>query len=117
MSVATVKAHVSRALEKLELNNRVQIALLAPTRVTREVEERLRVPRAKLGQLQSGQVAIEAAEDDVRAGDHHLDFRGPDLRVERRHRGSEHLLNDRPDTHPVGYRSYGCVVVRHVWAE
>jgi DNA-binding NarL/FixJ family response regulator len=30
MSVATVKAHVSRVLEKLELNNRVQIALLAP---------------------------------------------------------------------------------------
>jgi DNA-binding NarL/FixJ family response regulator len=29
MSVATVKTHVSRALEKLELNNRVQIALLA----------------------------------------------------------------------------------------
>ena len=27
--VATVKAHVSRVLEKLELNNRVQIALLA----------------------------------------------------------------------------------------
>jgi DNA-binding NarL/FixJ family response regulator len=29
MSVATVKSHVSRVLEKLELNNRVQIALLA----------------------------------------------------------------------------------------
>jgi len=29
MSVATVKAHVSRVFEKLELNNRVQIALLA----------------------------------------------------------------------------------------
>jgi len=29
MSVATVKSHVSRILEKLELNNRVQIALLA----------------------------------------------------------------------------------------
>ncbi|WP_028059818.1 response regulator [Candidatus Solirubrobacter pratensis] len=29
MSVATVKAHVSRMLEKLEFNNRVQIALLA----------------------------------------------------------------------------------------
>jgi DNA-binding NarL/FixJ family response regulator len=29
MSVATVKAHVSRMLDKLELNNRVQIALLA----------------------------------------------------------------------------------------
>lgn len=29
MSVATVKAHVSRILEKLALNNRVQIALLA----------------------------------------------------------------------------------------
>ena len=29
MSVPTVKAHVSRILEKLELNNRVQIALLA----------------------------------------------------------------------------------------
>jgi DNA-binding NarL/FixJ family response regulator len=29
MSVATVKAHVSRVLEKLELNNRIQIALLA----------------------------------------------------------------------------------------
>jgi DNA-binding NarL/FixJ family response regulator len=29
MSIATVKAHVSRVLEKLELNNRVQIALLA----------------------------------------------------------------------------------------
>jgi DNA-binding NarL/FixJ family response regulator len=29
MSIATVKAHVSRMLEKLELNNRVQIALLA----------------------------------------------------------------------------------------
>jgi DNA-binding NarL/FixJ family response regulator len=29
MSVATVKAHVSRVLEKLGLNNRVQIALLA----------------------------------------------------------------------------------------
>ncbi|MFD0891180.1 response regulator transcription factor, partial [Streptosporangium algeriense] len=27
MSVATVKAHVSRVLTKLELNNRVQIAL------------------------------------------------------------------------------------------
>jgi DNA-binding NarL/FixJ family response regulator len=29
MSVATVKAHVSRLLTKLELNNRVQVALLA----------------------------------------------------------------------------------------
>ncbi|MEV5706637.1 response regulator transcription factor [Actinoallomurus sp. NPDC052274] len=29
MSVATVKAHVSRLLAKLELNNRVQVALLA----------------------------------------------------------------------------------------
>jgi DNA-binding NarL/FixJ family response regulator len=29
MSIATVKAHVSRILEKLELNNRVQIALVA----------------------------------------------------------------------------------------
>jgi quinol monooxygenase YgiN len=29
MSVPTVKAHVSHVLEKLELNNRVQIALLA----------------------------------------------------------------------------------------
>ena len=29
MSVATVKAHVSSVLEKLGLNNRVQIALLA----------------------------------------------------------------------------------------
>jgi DNA-binding NarL/FixJ family response regulator len=29
MSVATVKAHVSRVLEKLALNNRVQVALLA----------------------------------------------------------------------------------------
>jgi DNA-binding NarL/FixJ family response regulator len=29
MSVATAKAHVSRVLEKLALNNRVQIALLA----------------------------------------------------------------------------------------
>jgi len=29
VSVATVKAHVSRMLEKLEFNNRVQIALLA----------------------------------------------------------------------------------------
>ncbi|WP_320777722.1 response regulator transcription factor [Streptomyces sp. CRN 30] len=29
MSVATVKAHVSRALAKLDLNNRVQVALLA----------------------------------------------------------------------------------------
>ena len=29
MSVATVKAHVSRLLSKLELSNRVQIALLA----------------------------------------------------------------------------------------
>jgi DNA-binding NarL/FixJ family response regulator len=29
MSVATVKAHVSRVLEKLKFNNRVQIALLA----------------------------------------------------------------------------------------
>jgi DNA-binding NarL/FixJ family response regulator len=29
MSVATVKAHVTRLLTKLELNNRVQIALLA----------------------------------------------------------------------------------------
>ena len=29
MSVATVKAHVSKLLTKLELNNRVQIALLA----------------------------------------------------------------------------------------
>jgi DNA-binding NarL/FixJ family response regulator len=28
MSVATVKAHVSRVLEKLAINNRVQIALL-----------------------------------------------------------------------------------------
>jgi DNA-binding NarL/FixJ family response regulator len=28
MSVATVKAHVSSLLSKLELNNRVQIALL-----------------------------------------------------------------------------------------
>jgi len=29
MSVATVKAHVSRVLTKLELNSRVQVALLA----------------------------------------------------------------------------------------
>jgi len=29
MSIATVKAHVSRLLEKLDFNNRVQIALLA----------------------------------------------------------------------------------------
>jgi DNA-binding NarL/FixJ family response regulator len=29
MSVATVKAHVSHVLEKLGLNNRVQIAILA----------------------------------------------------------------------------------------
>ena len=29
MSIATVKAHVSRLLEKFEFNNRVQIALLA----------------------------------------------------------------------------------------
>jgi DNA-binding NarL/FixJ family response regulator len=29
MSVATVKAHVSRILDKLDLNNRTQIALLA----------------------------------------------------------------------------------------
>ena len=29
MSVPTVKSHVSRLLEKLEFNNRVQIALLA----------------------------------------------------------------------------------------
>jgi DNA-binding NarL/FixJ family response regulator len=29
MSVATVKAHVSRILTKLDLNNRTQIALLA----------------------------------------------------------------------------------------
>jgi DNA-binding NarL/FixJ family response regulator len=29
MSIATVKAHVSRLLEKLEFSNRVQIALLA----------------------------------------------------------------------------------------
>jgi DNA-binding NarL/FixJ family response regulator len=29
MSVPTVKSHVSRILEKLEFNNRVQIALLA----------------------------------------------------------------------------------------
>jgi DNA-binding NarL/FixJ family response regulator len=29
MSVATVKADVSRLFEKLEVNNRVQIALLA----------------------------------------------------------------------------------------
>jgi DNA-binding NarL/FixJ family response regulator len=29
MSIATVKAHVSRVLAKLELNNRVEIALLA----------------------------------------------------------------------------------------
>jgi DNA-binding NarL/FixJ family response regulator len=28
MSVATVKAHVSRLLTKLDLNNRVQVALL-----------------------------------------------------------------------------------------
>jgi DNA-binding NarL/FixJ family response regulator len=28
MSVATVKAHVSRVLTKLELNNRVQVTLL-----------------------------------------------------------------------------------------
>src|SRR5437762_9177850 len=32
MSVATVKAHVSRVLEKFEFNNRVQIALLAHDR-------------------------------------------------------------------------------------
>ena len=30
MSVATVNAHVSRLLQKLELDNRVQIALLTP---------------------------------------------------------------------------------------
>jgi hypothetical protein len=35
MSVATVKAHVSRVLEELELNNRVQIALLAHDGVLR----------------------------------------------------------------------------------
>jgi len=29
MSVATVKAHISRILDKLNLNNRTQIALLA----------------------------------------------------------------------------------------
>jgi hypothetical protein len=29
MNIATVKAHVSRLLEKLKFNNRVQIALLA----------------------------------------------------------------------------------------
>jgi len=29
MSIATVKAHVSRLLRKLEFNNRVQVALLA----------------------------------------------------------------------------------------
>lgn len=29
MSVATVKAHVTKVLQKLELDNRVQIALLA----------------------------------------------------------------------------------------
>lgn len=29
MSVATVKAHISRVLDKLDLNNRTQIALLA----------------------------------------------------------------------------------------
>ncbi|HEX5299734.1 MAG TPA: LuxR C-terminal-related transcriptional regulator [Streptosporangiaceae bacterium] len=29
MSIVTVKAHVSRLLEKLAFNNRVQIALLA----------------------------------------------------------------------------------------
>jgi len=29
MSVATVQAHVSRPLQKLELDNRVQIALIA----------------------------------------------------------------------------------------
>jgi len=29
MSLATVKAHVSRLLVKLELNNRVQVALVA----------------------------------------------------------------------------------------
>jgi DNA-binding NarL/FixJ family response regulator len=29
MSIATVKAHVSRLLEKLEFTNRIQIALLA----------------------------------------------------------------------------------------
>ena len=29
MSVATVKAHMSRMLTKLDLNNRVQVALLA----------------------------------------------------------------------------------------
>ena len=29
MSVATVKAHVSRVLTKLDLDNRVQVALLA----------------------------------------------------------------------------------------
>ncbi len=28
MSVATVKAHMSRLMTKLELNNRVQVALL-----------------------------------------------------------------------------------------
>jgi DNA-binding NarL/FixJ family response regulator len=29
MSVATVKAHISRILAKLDLNNRTQVALLA----------------------------------------------------------------------------------------
>ena len=29
MSVATVKAHMTRMLAKLDLNNRVQVALLA----------------------------------------------------------------------------------------
>ena len=37
MSVATVKAHVSRLLAKLELENRVQIALLVQDAAGSEV--------------------------------------------------------------------------------
>jgi DNA-binding NarL/FixJ family response regulator len=40
MSVATVKAHVSRVLEKLEFNNRVQIALLVTTPARRDASGR-----------------------------------------------------------------------------
>jgi hypothetical protein len=46
MSVATVKAHVTRLLAKLELDNRVQIALLAPTRARPDQRRRSVSPTA-----------------------------------------------------------------------
>src|SRR5581483_8851334 len=53
-----------------------------PTGVGGEVEERLRVARAELGQLQSRQISVETAEDNVGRGDGRLGFGCVNLRVD-----------------------------------